>query len=72
MPKKRLSRPFTVAYAVLLGAFLTVEAVAVWRAEGGDTFSEHIWSLLNGPVSYVAVGGFFVWLTVHMLTKGKI
>lgn len=70
--KKKLSRPFTVAYALLLGAFVVVEMIAVWRAEPGDTFSEHVWSLLGGPVSYTVIGGFLVWLLVHFLTKGKV
>jgi hypothetical protein len=75
--------PFTVAWVAWLGAFVVIEAVAIFRRRGGDTLSEHVWKWFavgtpTGPVTWtirarrISLAAFMLWLTAHFLTGGKV
>jgi len=56
---------FKTAWAVLLGAGLLLEAVAVLNPNKGDTLSELVWSGIDAtpllPFALGLVAGHFVW-----------
>lgn len=68
----KLRRPFSIAWAGWALAFVVIEGAALFSPAEGDTLSEHVWTFLDGgPARYALVGGFLVWLTWHMLGKGR-
>ena len=73
---------FTAAWLAMGVWFLIFEGLAIWRAKGDDTLSEHIWDWfkLRGPKrnlsraqGFLRFGflAFWAWLTVHFLTGGS-
>ena len=82
MTERRLARSYTVAWVLWVLAFGVIEFLAVRRRgpngqAGGDTLSEHIWSLIGTkaaqrrPLAWVLRGALlllFGWLIPHLFT----
>jgi len=67
---------FKVGYFLSIGLFALTEGLALMRKGSGDTFSELVYSFLEGgPARYVLVAGCFLsvggWLFVHFFWRGK-
>ena len=65
-----------------IGAFVVIEAIAIWRKGPGDTLSEKVWKWfsLKGskdklkPWQALLRFGFlafWAWLTIHFLSGGR-
>ena len=61
---------FTVGWAVIIGAGLVLEAVALWRREKGDTLSEQVWRVLrlHTTVWFIAAG-LAAWTVIHFFVR---
>ena len=65
---------FTVAWILWLAMFVVIEGAAIFRKEGGDTLSEHVWkwfSVREKAAGWKArravLAGFLAWLSAHLL-----
>ena len=69
-------------WIVWIGAFIVIEAIAIWRKGPGDTLSEKVWKWfsLKGskdklkPWQALLRFGFlafWAWLTIHFLSGGR-
>lgn len=64
---------FTYSYLTGFGIVLFAELLALLRSLPGDTFSEKVYGFLDaGPARYLLVGGTLLWLTIHLLFRGRL
>lgn len=66
-------RPGFTVFWVLWGlAGLAIEIWSIVDRRAGDTLSEHLWYLLRSGFTWFVCLGILVWLTIHLLTGGRV
>ena len=71
MPKYKLQRKYTAAWALWALGFIVIETFALRSKAKGDTLSEHIGAFERwaGSAGKFAVGGTLLWLLYHLLLE---
>ena len=65
-----MSLPYTVAWIVVIGAGLILEALALLRKEKGDTLSEHTWWLLRRhTIVWFLMLALAAWTVIHFFAR---
>lgn len=66
-----LNRTYIFLWLSWFVAFGVIEALAIRDRRPGDTLSEMAWAFVSEPVLWWTSAGFLVWLTVHILSRGR-
>lgn len=68
---------YDIGWAIWVLWFLALETTALMDNDRGDTLSEHVWDVMfqgdrPRPVIYYLSAGFFLWVFVHFLFRGRL
>ena len=63
---------YTLLWVLWLVAFAILEGFAYVDPQEGDTLSEQVWWTTQHPAAKFAVGGFLVWLLLHLFKLDSV